>query len=147
MPLVTLCLLFRCHLIDKRAAFLNLLILRLDLNRSIEHSTSLLGLFQLRIGEAKRVQIDRFMWLLADRHIPFLSGHMPHAAIFVGNAIIVVDKMLARIGLADSVTDATRKIKAGAVEINGVRIRDLLLGEVPAEMIVQVGKHWRRVTG
>lgn len=58
-----------------------------------------------------------------------------------------VDKMLARIGLADSVTDATRKIKAGAVEINGVRIRDLVLGEVPAEMIVQVGKHWRRVTG
>jgi tyrosyl-tRNA synthetase len=58
-----------------------------------------------------------------------------------------VDKMLARIGLADSVTDATRKIKAGAVEINGMRIRDLVLGEVPAEMIVQVGKHWRRVTG
>ena len=57
-----------------------------------------------------------------------------------------VDKMLARIGLADSVTDATRKIKAGAVEINGIRIRDLVLGELPAEMIVQVGKQWRRVT-
>ena len=58
-----------------------------------------------------------------------------------------VDKMLAKIGLAESVTDATRKIKAGAVEINGVRVRDLVLGEVPSEMIVQVGKNWRRVTG
>ena len=36
---------------------------------------------------------------------------------------IRVDKMLARIGLAESVSDATRKIKAGAVEINGERVR------------------------
>ena len=32
---------------------------------------------------------------------------------------IRVDKLLAKIGLADSVSDAVRKIKAGAVEING----------------------------
>ncbi len=57
-----------------------------------------------------------------------------------------VDKMLARIGLADSVSDATRKIKAGGVEINGVRVHDLLLPDTPAEMIVQVGEQWRRVT-
>ena len=38
-----------------------------------------------------------------------------------------VDKLLATIGLADSVTDATRKLKAGAVEINGNIHKDLLL--------------------
>ncbi len=36
---------------------------------------------------------------------------------------IRVDKLLAKIGLADSVSDAVRKIKAGAVEINGEKVR------------------------
>jgi tyrosyl-tRNA synthetase len=58
---------------------------------------------------------------------------------------IRVDKMLAQIGLAESVSDAVRKIKAGAVAINGSRIRDLLLSDAPSELIVQVGKHWRKV--
>jgi tyrosyl-tRNA synthetase len=38
-----------------------------------------------------------------------------------------------------------RKIKAGAVEINGERMHDLLLPNAPAELIVHVGKNWRRV--
>jgi tyrosyl-tRNA synthetase len=58
---------------------------------------------------------------------------------------IRIDKLLAKIGLAESVSDAGRKIKAGAVEINGQRRHDLLLTDVPAELIVQVGKNWRRV--
>ena len=37
---------------------------------------------------------------------------------------IRVDKLIAAVGLADSDTDATRKIKAGAVEINGSIQRD-----------------------
>jgi tyrosyl-tRNA synthetase len=56
-----------------------------------------------------------------------------------------VDKLLARIGLAESVTDAVRKIKAGAVEINGERIKDLALPDPATEMVIQVGKQWRRV--
>jgi tyrosyl-tRNA synthetase len=59
---------------------------------------------------------------------------------------IRVDKLMALVGLADSVTDATRKIKAGALEINGTRVRDLVIGNPPAELIIQVGKQWRRVT-
>jgi tyrosyl-tRNA synthetase len=58
---------------------------------------------------------------------------------------IRIDKLLAKIGLAESVSDAGRKIKAGAVEINSQRRHDLLLTDVPAELIVQVGKNWRRV--
>jgi tyrosyl-tRNA synthetase len=56
-----------------------------------------------------------------------------------------VDKLLARVGLTESVTDAVRKIKAGAVEINGEKVRDVALPNPPAEMIIQVGKNWRRV--
>ncbi|HOL71983.1 MAG TPA: tyrosine--tRNA ligase [Bryobacteraceae bacterium] len=53
--------------------------------------------------------------------------------------------LLARLGMAPSVSEATRKIKEGAVEINGCRVTDLVLSDVPSEMIVQVGKKWRRV--
>jgi len=56
-----------------------------------------------------------------------------------------VDKLLARIGLAESVSEAVRKIKANAVEINGEKQKDLLLKNPPAELLIQVGKHWRKV--
>jgi len=57
-----------------------------------------------------------------------------------------VDKLLARIGLAESVNDAVRKIKAGAVEINGERIKDLAVPDPAVDLVIQVGKQWRRVT-
>jgi len=59
---------------------------------------------------------------------------------------IRVDKMLARVGLFESVTEAVRKIKAGAVEINGEKVRDLVLPDPPPEMVVHAGKNWRKVT-
>ncbi|MBV9762218.1 MAG: tyrosine--tRNA ligase [Acidobacteriaceae bacterium] len=56
-----------------------------------------------------------------------------------------LDKLLAMIGLADSVTDASRKIKAGAVEVNG-RIQDrLVLEEAGGVLVVRAGKKWKRV--
>jgi len=59
---------------------------------------------------------------------------------------IRVDKLLAKIGLAESVSDAVRKIKAGAVEINGEKVKDLALSSPAAELVIQAGKNWRRVT-
>jgi tyrosyl-tRNA synthetase len=56
-----------------------------------------------------------------------------------------VDKLLAKVGLAESVSDAVRKIKAGAVEINGNRIHDLVLACAAGALIIQVGKNWRRL--
>ncbi len=58
---------------------------------------------------------------------------------------IRIDKLLAKVGLADSVTDATRKIKAGAVEINGEKVKDLAIPPAPG-MVIQVGKNWRKIT-
>jgi tyrosyl-tRNA synthetase len=58
---------------------------------------------------------------------------------------IRLDKLLARVGLAESVTDGVRKIKAGAVEINGEKVRDLVLPDPPEELLIQVGKNWRKV--
>jgi tyrosyl-tRNA synthetase len=58
---------------------------------------------------------------------------------------IRVDKLLARIGLAESVSDAVRKVKAGAVEINDARVNDLVTDGAAAELIVHAGKNWRKV--
>jgi tyrosyl-tRNA synthetase len=59
---------------------------------------------------------------------------------------IRLDKLLAKIGLAESVSDAARKIKAGAVEINGEKVKDLALASPAAELVIQAGKNWRKVT-
>jgi len=59
---------------------------------------------------------------------------------------IRVDKLLAKIGLAESVSDAVRKIKAGAVEIDGEKVKDLVLPNPAAELVIQAGKNWRKVT-
>jgi tyrosyl-tRNA synthetase len=57
-----------------------------------------------------------------------------------------VEKLIAKAGLADSVSDASRKRKAGAIEINGQRVTDLVIPADAPELLVQVGKHWRRIT-
>ena len=58
---------------------------------------------------------------------------------------IRVDKLIATIGLAESNTDATRKIKSGAVEINGTVHKDLSLTEAAGVLVIRVGKKWKRV--
>jgi tyrosyl-tRNA synthetase len=58
---------------------------------------------------------------------------------------IRVDKLIAAIGLAESNSDATRKVKSGAVEINNEICKDLLLSAEPRLLVVRVGKKWKRV--
>jgi tyrosyl-tRNA synthetase len=58
---------------------------------------------------------------------------------------IRVDKLLAQTGLADSVTDAARKLKAGAVEINGEIYKELLRTGAAGVLVIRVGKKWKRV--
>ncbi len=58
---------------------------------------------------------------------------------------IRIDKLLARVGLAESVSDATRKVKAGAVSVNGSKVSELVLPEPAGEWIIQVGKNWHRI--
>jgi tyrosyl-tRNA synthetase len=63
------------------------------------------------------------------------------------NGALRVDKLLARVGLAESVSDAVRRIKAGAVQINGEKVKEVLLKNAPTELLIQVGKNWKRVGG
>ena len=61
---------------------------------------------------------------------------------------IRLDKLLARVGLAQSVTEATRKIKAGSLYINGERHREPILRVSDGgrhELLIQVGRQSKRV--
>jgi tyrosyl-tRNA synthetase len=58
---------------------------------------------------------------------------------------IRLDKLLALTSLADSVTDAARKLKAGAVEINGEIHKELLLTASAGTLVFRVGKKWKRI--
>jgi len=58
---------------------------------------------------------------------------------------IRVDKLLAKVGLADSVSDAVRKLKAGAVMVNDRKVSEIVLTEPSGEWVIQVGKNWRRI--
>jgi tyrosyl-tRNA synthetase len=58
---------------------------------------------------------------------------------------IHVDKLIARVGLAESVADAGRKRKAGAIEVNGQRVVELFIPAAGSELLIQAGKNWRIV--
>jgi hypothetical protein len=51
---------------------------------------------------------------------------------------------LAKIGLAESVADAQRKLKANAVELNGEKVTDQFLIPAPGEHVFKVGRNWRK---
>jgi tyrosyl-tRNA synthetase len=59
---------------------------------------------------------------------------------------IKLDKLLARVGLADSISDAVRKLKQKAVAINGeVKTDPIVFWDVREESILRAGKKMKKV--
>jgi tyrosyl-tRNA synthetase len=59
---------------------------------------------------------------------------------------IKLDRLLARIGLADSVSDAVRKIKQKAVKVNGeVKTEPVIFWDPRNSMLVRVGRKMKKV--
>jgi tyrosyl-tRNA synthetase len=59
---------------------------------------------------------------------------------------IKLDKLVARCGMADSASDAQRKIKQGAVRVDGeVKKEPVLAVKVPAELTLRVGRLIKKV--
>jgi tyrosyl-tRNA synthetase len=81
------------------------------------------------------------------KEVPAVVESLPEPPGLRMNGALRVDKLLARVGLAESVSDAVRKIKAGAVQINGEKVKEVLLKNAPAELLIQAGKNWKRVGG
>ena len=65
----------------------------------------------------------------------------------VEGPVVHLEKLLAQTGLAESVSDARRKREAGAVYVNGARHKEprLALPSERGELLIQVGKNWRRL--
>jgi tyrosyl-tRNA synthetase len=60
------------------------------------------------------------------------------------DAPVRIDKAVARAGLAPSVSESVRRLKAGAVEVNGRKVVELESLD-RGEYIIRVGKTWRKV--
>lgn len=79
--------------------------------------------------------------------IPQVSVSYADIAAKDGGGAVKLDKLLARCGLAESVSDGLRKIKAKAVQIDGaVKTEPILHIKVPAEITIRVGRLLRKVT-
>jgi tyrosyl-tRNA synthetase len=87
-----------------------------------------------------------FNRVVRQREIPEDIPTVPLPEGVSKDGTIRLDKLLAKIGLAESVSDGLRKIKAGAVEVNGERVKELGMPIPAGDLLIQVGKHWRRVT-
>jgi len=78
--------------------------------------------------------------------VPYAEVAAPNAAAADGNVQIKLDKLLARTGLATSVTDGLRKLKQNAVKING-ELKSEIVTAVPAnaEFTLRAGKRMVKV--
>jgi tyrosyl-tRNA synthetase len=72
---------------------------------------------------------------------------VPAAEVAAGkDGSIKLDKLLARCGLASSVSDGARKIKQGAVRVDGeVKTGPVLNIAVPAQITLRVGRAMKKV--
>ncbi|HUK43268.1 MAG TPA: tyrosine--tRNA ligase, partial [Candidatus Bathyarchaeia archaeon] len=80
-------------------------------------------------------------------NVAFAEVAAPHAAVSDGRMQIKLDKLLARTGLATSVTDGVRKLKQNAVKINGELKNEVVVTvDGNAEFTLRAGKKMVRVT-
>ena len=71
----------------------------------------------------------------------------PNASTTDGNVQVKLDKLLARTGLASSVTDGLRKLKQSAVKVDGELKTDLVVAvKLGSEFTLRVGKKMVRVS-
>jgi tyrosyl-tRNA synthetase len=96
-------------------------------------------------GEAAERAAEVFNSVVRRKEVPDDIPEVPLPESARAATGIRVDKLLAKVGLAESVTEAGRKIRAGAVEINGEIVRDLVLLDPSPELVIRVGKNWRKV--
>lgn len=89
---------------------------------------------------------DQFTRVVRQREIPAEIETVDLPEDLKVDGFIPVDKLLARIGLAESVSDAARKRKASAVIIDGQKQVEPKYPRSPGAILtIQVGKKWRRV--
>src|SRR5579864_7779322 len=86
----------------------------------------------------------------ADWAKQFQKGEVPEkveeATVEAPENRLRIDKLMARVGLAGSVSDAGRMIKQGAVRVNGATVRDpTTVLDISTSVTLQVGRKIKRV--
>ncbi len=78
--------------------------------------------------------------------VPFAEVAAPNAANVDGRVQVKLDKLLARTGLATSVSDGLRKVKQNAVKVNG-ELKTEIVAAIPAntDFTLRAGKRMVRV--
>lgn len=59
---------------------------------------------------------------------------------------IHLPRLLAKTGILPSTSEANRKLKEGAVEINGERITEITIPRPPGDLVIHVGRKWLRIS-
>jgi len=78
--------------------------------------------------------------------VPFADVAAPNAASVDGNVQVKLDKLLARTGLATSVTDGLRKVKQNAVKVDGeLKSEVVVTVKLGAEFTLRAGKKMVKV--
>jgi tyrosyl-tRNA synthetase len=98
-------------------------------------------------AEDARAAEEAFRRVVQQGEQPAEMPEFPLPDAMRGEASIRVDKLLREIGLAQSGAEANRKLKEGAVSINGEKHRDMsyALSDGIGQLTIQVGKKWARV--
>jgi tyrosyl-tRNA synthetase len=74
------------------------------------------------------------------------SVQVPHAEVAAGDHAVNLAKVLAKCGLAESVSDGSRKLKQKSVKVDGeVKTEPVMTVSIPCEMLVRVGRSMKRV--
>lgn len=86
-------------------------------------------------------------WALQEWERVVAEGEAPSEleTVVIEEGSLRIDKVLARAGLAPSVAEATRKLKEGAVEVDGQRVTSFVTLQSPGEYLIRLGKKWKRV--
>lgn len=121
---------------------------------------SLAEIQQFKKQHPKQVKIDLARVIVTDYHSAadanraaaewnrvVSGGEIPSdiETVELGGGNLRIDKVLARAGLAPSVAEATRKLKAGAVEVDGEKVSEFIRLDAGGEYIIKLGRKWRRV--
>ena len=98
-------------------------------------------------GEAAKEAADVFRRVVQQGEVPEDMPVFDLPVAMRHEPDIRVDKLLREIGLCQSGAEANRKLKEGAVSINGTKHREMSLAvdSTVAELVVQVGKKWAKV--
>jgi tyrosyl-tRNA synthetase len=75
-----------------------------------------------------------------------VPDNVEEVTIEVPDSQLRIDKLLARVGLAESVSDAARKLKQGAVKVNGETVNDpTTVLDISPGIVLQVGRKIKKV--